>query len=144
MNNRFVQIGRYDILNDHQDYGSFHYLKDQVNELVDMRTGIVYMDCCFGGDYNCHQLQPMLYDNGKPKHLNKEELLKIRMMIDRLDYSSSKKAHLYNDYRCNNYKDMIRNARNEWTLEEIYNEVFPDSEDRARYELAYKEKLNSK
>lgn len=135
MNNRFVQIGNYEILG---DSGSV-YCADTINELVDMNTGIVYMRCHFRGEFGGHQMQPMLYDNGKPKHLNKDELMKIKIMIERLDCEFSSTE----EYEYENYKDMTCEMSGDWTLEEIYNKVFPDPDERKAYEIAYMEKLNS-
>ena len=99
--NRFVQIGRY------------QFGRSLVEEMLDTETGIVYM-CSPGCDGCADHITPMLFDNGKPRHLNMVEIEKIRSMI--IAIGEARYQEICEDRY---YDERIR----EWSIKDLHRKL---------------------
>ena len=108
--NRFICTAKYLVPCSHSYY----------TELLDTKTGIVYLQTSAGeGSDN---VVPLLFDNGKPQHLNKEEVEKVQKMIrdigeERYERIVQRNYGGYDDDSENKFKEFDL----EWTIEDVYN-----------------------
>ena len=108
--NRFIPIGKYTIIST-REY-SYCY------ELLDAKTGIVYLQTtAHDGPDN---ITPLLFDNGKPQHLNKDEVDKIKTKICEIGETRYERivkgaVPIYQDE-----EDFLK-AHLEWSIEDVYN-----------------------
>ena len=66
-------------------------------------------------------ITPLLFDNGKPQHLNKEEINNIKTMINQIGvqrYNRIVDGCVYFD---DPEEQFTSSKRPEWTLKEVYN-----------------------
>ena len=116
--NRFIQIGSYRMMGTNSS---------EIVEMLDTKTGIVYMrTSAYEGPDN---IVPMLFDNGKPQHMNKEEITRIQQMIATIG------EKLYEDICCTNHSNYWEStyeneyatiryfADRDWTIEDVYTKV---------------------
>ena len=107
--NRFIPIGKYNIIS--TCHYSYYY------ELLDTKTGIVYLQT--SNSEGPDNITPLLFDNGKPQHLNKDEVDKIKAMICQIGESSYKRIVAGRTI----YKDELEfmESHLEWCIEDVYN-----------------------
>ena len=100
--NRFLKIGHYE------------FVRSPIDEMLDTQTGIVYI-CSPGYDACADNITPMLYDNGRPKHLNSDEIEKIKSMIRAIGETR------YNAVCERNYIDYeVYDKIGEWSIQDLY------------------------
>lgn len=104
--NRFVCIAKYQL-----PLANYMSL-----ELLDTKTGIVYLQTIGDGP---EHITPLLFDNGKPQHLNKEEIENVKMMINRIGVERYRR--IINRCTWSPDEDKFADADREWTLAEVYN-----------------------
>ncbi len=111
--NRFIQIGKYNVLG----------LSNDIVELLDTKTGIVYMHTTRGEGLNT--LSPMLFDNGKPLHYNKEEVDKVKEMLTAIGEDRYKDICSGSFVSCDlTNTNVVRYfASRDWHIEDVYAKI---------------------
>lgn len=118
---RFVQIGKYSVVG----------VGNTVVELLDTKTGIVYMHTTQGEGVNT--LSPMLYDNGKPLHYNKEEVDNVLNMLATIKEDRYLDICKGSFVSCDLPNTIIVRyfSTRDWTIEDVYNRIVKKLDDTA-------------
>ena len=96
--------------------GHYAFAKYPIDEMLDTETGIVYI-CSPGYDGCADHITPMLFDNGKPRHLNAVEIEKIKSMI--IAIGEVRYQEICEDrYYCENFERL-----KEWSLKDLHRMV---------------------
>lgn len=108
--NRFIPIGKYNIVTTKR-YSCYY-------ELLDTKTGIVYLQIT--NEEGPDNITPLLFDNGKPQHLNKDEVEKIKTMICQIGEERYERV-IKGSYAIYKDEEEFQKSHSEWTTEDIYN-----------------------
>ena len=105
---RFIQSGKYKVAGDGAS----------VIEVLDAQTGIVYMN-------TSNSVTPMLYDNGKPLHYNKDEIAQITEMLAAIGEDRYREICNESSISCDlaNYGDVRYFRDRDWVIKDVYTKL---------------------